>query len=78
MTNEVIREILHKEETLVDKINNKRLTWFGRVTRMNEKQLPSRAMHLRNHNHQGRASAMLQSAIFMRHFCVFIYPFDRP
>jgi len=29
MRNEVIREILHKEETLVDKINKKRLTLIG-------------------------------------------------
>jgi len=45
MRNGVIREVLHQKETLVDKIKKKRLTWFGHVTRMDERQLPPRAMH---------------------------------
>ena len=45
MRNEAINEILHQEEKLVDKIKKKRLTWFGHVTRMDERRLASRAMH---------------------------------
>ena len=49
MTNEAINEILHQEEKLVDKIKKKRLTWFGHVTRMDERRLASRAMHALPH-----------------------------
>ena len=42
MRNEVIREVLYQEETLVNKIKKKRLTWFGHVTRMDERRLPPR------------------------------------
>jgi len=45
MRNEVIRAVLHQEETPVNKIKKKRLTWFGHVTRMDERRLPPRAMH---------------------------------
>jgi len=45
MRNEVIREILHQQKTLVDKIKKKRLTWFVHVTRIDERRLPATAMH---------------------------------
>ena len=44
MRNEVIRQVLHPQETPVNKIK-KRPTWFGHVTRMDERRLPPRAMH---------------------------------
>ena len=45
MRNEDIRNRLQQEVTLIDRIRKKRLSWFGHVTRMNERRLPLRAMH---------------------------------
>jgi hypothetical protein len=45
MRNEDIRNRLQQEVTLIDRIRKKRLSWFGHVTRMNERRLPQRAMH---------------------------------
>ena len=36
MRNEKIREILHQEETVVDRLSKRRLQWFGHVERMND------------------------------------------
>ena len=41
--NEVTREELGQKETVVDKIRKRRLTWFGHVTRMDDKRLPAAA-----------------------------------
>jgi len=35
-----IREILQQKETMVDKIRRRRLTWFGHVSRMDERRRP--------------------------------------
>ena len=40
-----IRETLQQKETMVDKIRRRRLNWFGHVSRMGERRLPSRAMY---------------------------------
>ena len=42
--NEVTREELGQRETVVDKIRKRRLTWFGHVTRMDDKRLPAAAL----------------------------------
>jgi len=36
---------LHQKETMVDKIRRRRHNWFGHVSRMDERRLPSRAMY---------------------------------
>src|SRR6218665_3563663 len=43
--NEQTREELGAEETVVQKITNRRLQWFGHVERMEEKRLPTAALH---------------------------------
>ena len=43
--NDVIRGKLGQRETLVKKIQTKRLTWFGHVTRMKATQIPNMALH---------------------------------
>ena len=43
--NETIRKKLGAEETVVDKIKKRRLTWFGHVSRMDDKRLPAAALH---------------------------------
>jgi len=35
-----IRETLQQKETMVDKIRRRRLTWFGHVSRMDERRRP--------------------------------------
>ena len=40
-----ITETLEQKETMVDKIRRRRLTWFGYMSRMDERRLPSRAMY---------------------------------
>jgi len=42
---EYTRETLQQKETMVDKIRRRILTWFGHVSRMGERRLPSRAMY---------------------------------
>jgi len=39
------RETLQQKETMVDKIRRRRLSWFGHVSRMDERRLPSRALY---------------------------------
>jgi len=43
--NETVRSILHQERTLVDRIAQRRLTWFGHVSRMGSERLPVKVMH---------------------------------
>jgi len=43
--NEVIRQILGQTGSLTDKIRQRRLIWFGHVTRMNETRLPARTIY---------------------------------
>src|SRR6218665_2664260 len=43
--NEQTREVLGAEETVVQKIKERRLQWFGHVERMEEKRLPNAALH---------------------------------
>ena len=40
-----IRETLQQKETMVDKIKIRWLIWFGHMSRMDERSLPSRAMY---------------------------------
>jgi len=44
MKNIDIRQTLQQKETMVDKIR-RRFTWFGHVSRMDERRLPPRAMY---------------------------------
>jgi hypothetical protein len=43
--NEKTREELGAKETVKDKIRKRRLTWFGHITRMNSRRLPTAALH---------------------------------
>ena len=43
--NEVIREKLGQRETIVQRIQTKRLIWFEHVTRMKTTQIPNMALH---------------------------------
>jgi hypothetical protein len=43
--NDVIRERLGQQETVVNKICKRRLKWFGHVSRMDTTRLPRMAMH---------------------------------
>jgi len=43
--NEKTREELGAEETVIEKITRRRLTWFGHVERMEGKRLPNAALH---------------------------------
>jgi len=45
MWNEVIGNKLLQNKTLTDKIEKRRLIWFGHVTRMVGDRLPIRVMH---------------------------------
>ena len=40
-----IRNILEQEETIIDKIQKKRLIWFGHVERMEDNRLTHKALH---------------------------------
>ena len=40
-----IRNILCQETTLVDRIRDRRLNWFGHVSRMGNERLPAKALH---------------------------------
>ena len=43
--NERVRTYLQQQETIVEKIRQKRMKWFGHVTRMSGERLPVRALH---------------------------------
>src|SRR5688572_9559886 len=43
--NEVTRKELGQEETVIDRIRKKRLTWLGHVMRMDNNRLPSMALY---------------------------------
>ena len=43
--NEQTREELGAQETVVQKVKNRRLQWFGHVERIEGKRLPSAALH---------------------------------
>ena len=43
--NKVIREKLGQRETIVQRIQPKKLIWFGHVTRMKTTQIPNMALH---------------------------------
>ena len=45
MRNETVRGILCQETTLVDRIAERRLNWFGHVSRMGSERLPAKALH---------------------------------
>src|SRR6218665_3284388 len=54
--NEKSREELGAEETVIEKIKRRRLTWFGHVERMEGKRLPNAALHehVRGERRRGR------------------------
>ena len=43
--NETIRNILEQEETIIDKIQERRLTWFGHVERTEDNRLTHKTLH---------------------------------
>ena len=43
--NEITREETGQKETVIDRIRKRRLTWFGHVTRMEEKRLPATVLY---------------------------------
>jgi len=45
MRNETVCDILCQETTLVDRIAERRLNWFGHVSRMGSERLPAKALH---------------------------------
>src|SRR6218665_3127521 len=56
MRSEKTREELGAEETVIEKIQGRRLTWFGHVERMEWKRLPNAALHghVRGERSRGR------------------------
>jgi len=56
MRNETARGILCQETTLVDRIAERRLNWFGHVSRMGSERLPAKALHcyINGKSNQGR------------------------
>src|SRR6218665_1959730 len=54
--NEKTREELGAEETVIEKIKRRRLTWFGHVERKDGKRLPNAALHglVRGERSRGR------------------------
>jgi len=46
MRNETVRGMLHQETTLIiDRIRERRLKWFGHVSRMGSERLPTKVLH---------------------------------
>jgi len=60
-----VRSISQQEESLVQKIRKRRLTWFGHVTSMEGERLPHRALHchLEGERSQGRQPKTWTSCI---------------
>jgi len=57
MRNETVRGILCQETTLVDGTAERRLHWFGHVSRMGSERLPAKALHcsyINGKRNQGR------------------------
>jgi len=56
MRNETVRGILCQETTLVDRIAERRLNWFGHVSRTGSERLPAKALHcyINGKRNQGR------------------------
>jgi len=56
MRNESVRGILCQETTLADRIAERRLNWFGHVSRMGSERLPAKALHcyINGKRNQGR------------------------
>jgi len=55
--NETVRGILCQETTLVDRIAERRLNWFGHVSRIGSERLPAKALHcyyINGKRNQGR------------------------
>jgi len=56
MRNETVRGILCQETTLVDRIAERRLNWFGHASRTGSERLPAKALHcyINGKRNQGR------------------------
>ena len=56
MRNETVRGILCQETTLVDRIAEPRLNWFGHVSRMGSERLPAKTLrcYINGKRNQGR------------------------
>ena len=52
--NEVIRKRLGQEITLVHRIQERRLKWFGHVSRMSQEKIPYVALHTKIHGQRNR------------------------
>ena len=65
MRNETVRGILCQEMTLVDRIAERRLNWFGHVSRMGSERLPAKALHcyINGKRNQGRQSKKLMDNV---------------
>jgi len=57
MKDETVRGILCQEMTLVDRIAEPRLNWFGHISRIGSERLPTKALHcsyINGKRNQGR------------------------
>ena len=52
--NEVIRKRLGQETTLVHRIQERHVKWFGHVSRMGQERIPYRALHTKMHGQRSR------------------------
>jgi len=65
MRNETVRGILRQETTLVDRIAELRLNWFGHVSRIGSERLPAKALHcyINGKRNQGRQPKKLTDSV---------------
>jgi len=54
--NEATRRQLEQEHAAVTRIRQRRLTWFGHVTRMGKETLPAKVMHCHIRGNRSRRS----------------------
>src|SRR6218665_2699607 len=80
--NEKTREELGAEETVIEKIQRRRLTWFGHMKRMEGKRLPNAALHghVREEKSRGRQrKRWMDNVIFILFFIYLIeYLYSAP
>ena len=57
-TNEYIRERMNAQDTILDEITRKQLTWYGHVERMDRTRLPKLMINWEPEGKKTRPSAM--------------------